>query len=182
MLKEENDRAAVSRAHCSCKGGSSGHCNHVLALMYQLNDYSWLDLDVKDIPSDVSCTSRPQSWHIPRATSICPLPVMGTYYLLSDQEPCLLMNTVFGNVPLGSCLAYQLQDHGRPNTRFASNRLRDNLVTDNAAMQCSEFIDLPVVIDDKTSFDLTELNMLNQLDLTAFFIDHIVIDKSDRIS
>ena len=33
-------------------------------------------------------------------------------YLLSDQEPSLSMNTVFGNVPLGACLAYQLQDHG----------------------------------------------------------------------
>ena len=88
------------------------------------------------------------------------------------------MNTVFGNVPLGSCLAYQLQHHGRPNTRFASNHIRDNLVTDNAAMQCSEFIDLPVGIDEKTSFDLTELSMLNQPDPTALFNDHIMIDKS----
>lgn len=51
ILKEDNDKAAVSRAHCSCKGGSGGHCNHVLALLYQLNDYSCLD--IKDIPSDV---------------------------------------------------------------------------------------------------------------------------------
>ena len=29
-------------------------------------------------------------------------------YLLSDQEPSLSMNTVFGNVPLGACLTYQL--------------------------------------------------------------------------
>ena len=40
ILKEDNDKAAVSRAHCSCKGGSGGHCNHLLALLYQLNDYS----------------------------------------------------------------------------------------------------------------------------------------------
>ena len=232
ILKEDNDKAAVSRAHCSCKGGSGGHCNHVLALLYQLNDYSCLD--IKDIPSDVTCTSRPQSWHIPRASSICPLPVMATHYaraetdrvgerkrdpvkcklydarspairkglpmchvmeqvdnlkrkeipppfsyLLSDQEPSLLMNTVFGNVPLGACLAYQLQDHGRPNTRFVSNRIRGSFVT---AVQCSEFIDLPVGIDDKTSFDLTELNMLNQPDLTSFFTDHTVIDKSESYS
>ena len=31
-------------------------------------------------------------------------------FLLSDEEPYLLMNTVFGNVPLGACLAYQLQE------------------------------------------------------------------------
>ena len=84
MLKQENDRAAVSRAHCSRKGGSGGHCIHVLALLYQLNDYSCLD--VKDISSDVSCTSRCQSWHIPRATSICPLPVMGTHYARAETD------------------------------------------------------------------------------------------------
>ena len=86
------------------------------------------------------------------------------------------MNTVFGNVPLDASLAYQLQDNGRPNTRFVSNRIRGSFVT---AVQCSEFIDLPAGIDDKTSFDLTELNMLNQPDLTSFFTDHIVIDKSE---
>ena len=31
-------------------------------------------------------------------------------YSLSDQEPSLLMNIVFVNVPLGACLAYQLQE------------------------------------------------------------------------
>ena len=66
-------------------------------------------------------------------------------YLLSDQEPSLSMNTVFRNVPLGACLAYQLKDHGRPNTRFVSNRIKGSFVT---AVQCSEFIDLPIGIDD----------------------------------
>ena len=84
MLKEENDRAAVSQAHCSCKGGSGGHCNHVLALLCQRNDFSCLE--VKNILSDVSCTSHPQSWHIPRATSICPLPVMGNHYACADTD------------------------------------------------------------------------------------------------
>ncbi|RMX49481.1 hypothetical protein pdam_00017639 [Pocillopora damicornis] len=76
----------------------------------------------------------------------------------------------------------QLQDHGRPNTRFVSNRTRGNFVADNVAVQCSEFIDLPVGIDNKTSFDLTELNILNQPDLTSFFTDHIVIDESESNS
>lgn len=42
-------------------------------------------------------------------------------YLLMDQEPGLRVNTVFGNLPLGSCLGYQLQDYGRPNTTFLTN-------------------------------------------------------------
>jgi hypothetical protein len=45
-------------------------------------------------------------------------------YLLSDQEASLTVNTVFGNMPLGSCLAYQMQDFGRPNTVFIINAIR----------------------------------------------------------
>ena len=79
-------------------------------------------------------------------------------------------------------MVYQLQDHGRPSTRFVSNRTRGNFVADNVAVQCSEFIDLPVGIDNKTSFDFTELNILNQPDLTSFFTGHIVIDESESNS
>ena len=49
-------------------------------------------------------------------------------------------------------------------------------------MLYSEFIDLPVGIDNKTSFDLTALNILNRPDLTSFFNDHIVIDKNESNS
>ena len=232
MLKEQGNRAAICRAHCSCKGGSGGHCNHILALLYQLNDYCCLE--VKDIPSDVSCTSRPQSWHIPRATSICPLPVMGTHYaraetdreeerkrapvrcklydargpalrkglpmhhlmdqvsflkgketpppfsfLLSDQEPGLSMNTIFGNVPLGACLTYQLQDFGRPNTTFVCNHTRENCITDSTSVQCSEFPVLPTGIDHNTVFDLSDLDVLKESDLSAFFVDHLIINERE---
>ena len=78
IFTENDGRAAVSKAHCSCKGGSGGHYNHIFPLIFQLNDYSCLN--VKGIPSDATCTSLPQSWHIPRATSICILPVMGAHY------------------------------------------------------------------------------------------------------
>ncbi|CAH3033748.1 unnamed protein product, partial [Pocillopora meandrina] len=79
VVKMKNeDRATVAQAHCSCNGRSGGHCNHMFALLFQLNDYSCLGM--KDIPSDATCTNRPQSWHIPRATSISPMPVMGTHY------------------------------------------------------------------------------------------------------
>ena len=33
-------RAEVFKEHCSCKGRSGGHCNHIFALVFQLNDYS----------------------------------------------------------------------------------------------------------------------------------------------
>ena len=86
MLKENDDRETVYHAHCSCKGGSGRHCNHIFALIFQLNNYSCLN--AKDTPSDVTCTSLPQSWHIPRAASICPLPVMGTNYALAETDRC----------------------------------------------------------------------------------------------
>ena len=94
------------------------------------------------------------------------------------------MNTVFVNVPLGACLAYQLQE--TMVNPWWPHKPGNFVNTDNVAVQCSEemFIDLLVGIDDKTYFDLTELNMLNRPDLTVFFllfffIEHTVIDKSE---
>ena len=82
------------------------------------------------------------------------------------------MNTVFGNVPLGACLAYQLQDCGRPNTTFVSNFIRVIVPTDNSALPCVEFPDIPIVRADMTPFDLNELQVLDQTDLIDFFVDH----------
>lgn len=208
VIEEKERRAAVIRAHCSCKAGSGGHCNHTFALLFQINDYCCSD--VKDIPSDASCTSLAQTWHIPRAPSICPLPVMSTHYakaktdenrkrkrdpvrcklydargstaqfgfpmvhvmsqvshlkqkekpppfayLLSDQEPAMQINTVFGNVPLGSCLSYQLQDFGRPNPRFITNF--ETVITDNAKrLKCVEFPDVPMLDQEMGLFDINQ--------------------------
>lgn len=69
IFRECDGRAEVVKAHCSCKEGSGGHCSHVF-------------INIKDIPSDTTCASLSQSWHIPRATSVCPLPEMGTRYAL----------------------------------------------------------------------------------------------------
>ena len=85
IFMENDGRAAVSKARCSYKEGSGGHCNDIFILIFQLNDYSCLK--VKEIPSDATCTSLPHSWHdIPRATSICPLPVMDTHYARAETN------------------------------------------------------------------------------------------------
>jgi len=42
-------------------------------------------------------------------------------YLLDFQEPYVTKNTVFGGVPLGSCLAHQVRNFGRPGTTFIVN-------------------------------------------------------------
>ena len=230
ILRECRGRAEVFKAHCSCKGESGGHCNHVFALLFQLNDYSCLN--IKDIPSDATCTSLPQSWHILIATSICPLPVMGTHYartetdrngersrdpvkcklfdargpalryglqrqhvmdqvvhlnqketappfsyLLSDQEPGLLINTVFGNLPLGACLSYQLQDYGRPNTTFLTNYSGGPTPRDSSVPRCLEFPDIPHV--DVVAFDLNEIQALDQTDIIDFFVYRVLIDLKE---
>ena len=85
VVKLKNpDAGLVAKVHCSCKAGSGAHCNHVFALLYQLNDYNCLGY--KDFPSDVTCTSQPQSRHIPRATSICSLPVMATHFAWAESD------------------------------------------------------------------------------------------------
>ena len=211
------DRAVVAQLHGSCKGGSGGHYNHVFALLFQLNDYS--SLGIKDIPSDATCTSQPQSWHIPRATSISPMPVMGTHdtkattdrsgegnrdpvkcklyeargpklqqvdmqhmlsnvemmrmknnpppfsHLLSDQGPTIKVNTALRNVPLGSPLAYQLQDFCRPNTKFHFNRIRSPTLPATAT-PCMSFLDLPFFPNPQAVqlFDTNELRLITNLD------------------
>ena len=57
---------------------------YLLFCTYQLNDF--MCLNVTDIPSNSTCTSRPQTWHIPRSTSICPLPVMGTHFARAETD------------------------------------------------------------------------------------------------
>lgn len=48
----------------------SGSCAHVLAAVYQLED--WLVQGLQDIPDGVSCTSTSQQWHRPRGLKIEP--------------------------------------------------------------------------------------------------------------
>ena len=85
------------------------------------------------------------------------------------------MNTVFGNVPLGACLAYQLQDCGRPNTTSVSNFTGVTAPTDNTTIPCVEFPDIPIVQADMKSFNLNEFQGIDQTDFIDFLIDHAVL-------
>ena len=75
LASKKDNRAAVDRAHCSC---TYGCCNHAFALLILLKGCS--SSKIKDIPSDSTCNSKPQTWHIPRSQSCFPLLVMATYY------------------------------------------------------------------------------------------------------
>ena len=51
---------------CKCKCGGGGVCKHVAALLYQLLDYK--NLELKEIPDDVTCTQVLQQWSIPSSS------------------------------------------------------------------------------------------------------------------
>ena len=54
---------AVLSGRCTCPAGASGYCNHVMALLFELADYS-LNL-LQCLPEEVACTSKNRSWGIP---------------------------------------------------------------------------------------------------------------------
>lgn len=54
---------SVENYNCTCKAGC-GNCNHILGLMYLSCHYKKLEL--KTVPSIISKTSMPQTWHIPQ--------------------------------------------------------------------------------------------------------------------
>lgn len=64
-------------------------------------------------------------------------------YLLSDQEASSIINTVMGNVPLGSYLGYQLFDKKKSQTIFNVDRPVEKMVV-NTDSRIQPFPDLPL--------------------------------------
>ena len=50
----------VIEGSCSCPAGNSGYCNHVMALLLEIADYSLSQL--KEVPDEIACTSRLRQW------------------------------------------------------------------------------------------------------------------------
>ena len=59
--------AQVKSGACNCKAGANGWCKHIGALLYKILDFT--ESEVNEIPPDLTCTERPQQWHIPRSNS-----------------------------------------------------------------------------------------------------------------
>ena len=53
----------VDKASCSCPAGLSGYCNHIMALLLELVDYSLNSFKV--VPSEIACTSTLRKWGVP---------------------------------------------------------------------------------------------------------------------
>ena len=68
----QNKTGEVMSAQCTCKAGANGYCKHVGALLYTILDFS--ESDLKQIPTNTSCTEKPQQWHKPtQRTSNVPI-------------------------------------------------------------------------------------------------------------
>lgn len=59
------ESGSVLYANCQCPSGKSGYCNHIMAMLMELAEYSLLQL--ARIPEEVACTSRAREWGIPRS-------------------------------------------------------------------------------------------------------------------
>ena len=56
---------SIGYANCSCKAGRGGCCKHIAALLFQILDY--IQLELKEVPDNVTSTQLLQQWHVPRA-------------------------------------------------------------------------------------------------------------------
>ena len=72
----KKDSGVVSDAKCDCPAGKSGYCNHVMALLFKLADYSLNEL--KSVPEEVACTSKNRQWGVPSDKFKYPKAVMST--------------------------------------------------------------------------------------------------------
>ena len=59
---------------CSCPAGNSSYCNHIMALLFEIANYSLNGLLV--VPQEVSCTSKSRQWEIPSANQKQQDPIM----------------------------------------------------------------------------------------------------------
>ena len=72
----DKQSAKVIKGHCTCPAGKSGYCNHTMALLFELADYSLQGLQV--VPTEISCTSKKRQWGVPTDKQKYPLPIMST--------------------------------------------------------------------------------------------------------
>ncbi|XP_064615112.1 uncharacterized protein LOC135479239 [Liolophura sinensis] len=75
----------ITDSHCSCKAGITGLCSHAVSVVYTVGHYKRLGL--KDIPSQLACTSLPQQWHKPRGPKINAEPVAAIVFAKPRPTP-----------------------------------------------------------------------------------------------
>lgn len=92
LVFNTNDADYGINAKCDCPAGASGYCNHIMALLFELADYTLSGL--LQVPEEVSCTSKSRQWGIPSESRAFKNPVMlSSVYANSDKGiDCTLYN------------------------------------------------------------------------------------------
>ena len=74
----------VQKASCSCPAGQSSYCNHIMALLYEVAEYSLNSLS--EIPEEKACTSKLRKWGMPGNKESRKQPVMSVTLFSKDQK------------------------------------------------------------------------------------------------
>ena len=51
-----------------CTSTDADQCKHVAAVLFQILDY--IELELKEVPDDLTCTQVLQQWHVPRGDEV----------------------------------------------------------------------------------------------------------------
>ena len=104
----------VYKATCSCPATKSGYCNHIMALLYKVAEYSLNQLT--EVPQEKSCTSVLRKWGVPGNKEVVKESVTRTTLISGDQKKRILPTLYDGrlnfnqikNIPSMLKLKYQL--------------------------------------------------------------------------
>ena len=83
-----NRTGELYKATCSFPAGRSGYCNHVMALLYEIAEYSLNQLT--EVPQEKACTSVLRKWGVPGNKEVIKEPVMRTTLISSNQKNAFL--------------------------------------------------------------------------------------------
>ena len=72
QVKVDTTSKSIS-GKCSCVAGAGGFCHHVIGMLFYLAHCK--QLGFKSLPDDLTCTSIPQRWSVPRTNKIESLPI-----------------------------------------------------------------------------------------------------------
>ena len=76
----------------------SGTCSHVIGLVHTISHYQ--NLNLKEVPAELSATSLPQQWHKPRGRKIKPQPVTSMTLANPTKSPAeRKRKPVYSNIP-----------------------------------------------------------------------------------
>ena len=129
----------ISDASCSCPAGKSGYCNHVMALRFELADYSLHQL--KTVPEELACTSKERLWGVPGQKCLSKQPVM-----ITAVKKC-------GDKRGINCTLYdpRLND-SNSDTKLRSIELQNKLQQRNSRIGFAQCIDVSTAETIRTKF------------------------------